>query len=103
VTRAPFYYVVTHDGLTGGGTAYGTGAGFYAKALYLKGYSDPPGFVAKVDGLHLEGLDPAEEIPFLTVPAIAANGQTLHIICEVTDGGEPPLTRYARTIITVRK
>jgi len=28
-------------------------------------------------------------------------GKTLHMILEVTDGGDPPLTRYQRVIITV--
>ena len=36
-----------------------------------------------------------------TVPATATNGQTLHLICEVTDDGAPALTRYQRVIVTV--
>lgn len=38
----------------------------------------------------------------ITVPADAPAGTTLHFICEVTDDGEPALTRYARTILTVK-
>lgn len=38
---------------------------------------------------------------FFTVPRFAATGDTIHIICEVTDDGEPPLTRYGRVIVTV--
>lgn len=38
----------------------------------------------------------------ITVPEGAAPGMTLHFICEVTDGGTPALTRYARIIITVK-
>jgi hypothetical protein len=38
----------------------------------------------------------------LVVPADAQPGDTLHLIAEVTDGGKPPLTRYARVIVTVR-
>jgi hypothetical protein len=38
---------------------------------------------------------------FFTVPGFAAAGQTIHIICEVTDNGEPPLTRYGRLVVTV--
>lgn len=38
----------------------------------------------------------------LTVPSGARAGQTIHIICEVTDNGNPPLTRYQRVIVTVR-
>ena len=36
-------------------------------------------------------------------PADAGKGQTLHIICEVTDNGSPPLTRYRRVIVTFLK
>ncbi|MHC4537502.1 MAG: hypothetical protein ACYS6K_26505, partial [Planctomycetota bacterium] len=28
------------------------------------------------------------------VPKDAAKGDTIHVICEVTDNGTPPLTRY---------
>ena len=63
--KAPFYYDVTHDGLTGGGTAYGTGASFLEKGLFLSGYSDPPGYVSQMDGLHLENVDIVRDLPFL--------------------------------------
>ena len=36
------------------------------------------------------------------VPADARPGDTIHFIAEVTDDGKPPLTRYARVIVTVR-
>lgn len=36
-----------------------------------------------------------------TVPQDAHAGETIHIICEVSDNGEPSLTRYKRIIITV--
>lgn len=36
------------------------------------------------------------------VPADAAKGQTLHLVCEVTDNGSPCLTRYQRVVVTVR-
>lgn len=36
-----------------------------------------------------------------TVPAEAKPGQTIHIICEVTDTGTPPLTRYQRVILAI--
>jgi hypothetical protein len=29
------------------------------------------------------------------------SGETIHIICEVTDQGTPELTRYQRVIITI--
>ena len=38
----------------------------------------------------------------LVVPADAIEGQTLHIVCEVTDNGAPQLTRYQRVVLTVR-
>ena len=37
----------------------------------------------------------------LQVPADAGGGDTIHLIAEVTDSGKPPLTRYARVIVTV--
>jgi hypothetical protein len=37
----------------------------------------------------------------LIVPDDASNGETIHIICEVTDNGTPPLTRYQRVIVEV--
>jgi hypothetical protein len=36
------------------------------------------------------------------VPDDALPGETIHIICEVTDDGNPALTRYQRIIITVK-
>jgi len=36
-----------------------------------------------------------------TVPADIKNGNTIHIICEVTDKGSPQLTRYQRVIFTI--
>jgi hypothetical protein len=35
------------------------------------------------------------------VPSAAKQGDTIHLIAEVTDSGRPPLTRYARVILTV--
>ena len=37
-----------------------------------------------------------------TVPEDARDGDTIHIICEVTDSGSPAITRYARKVVTVR-
>lgn len=37
-----------------------------------------------------------------TIPDDAVPGDTIHIICEVTDKGAPPLTRYQRVVVTVR-
>jgi hypothetical protein len=38
----------------------------------------------------------------LVVPANAASGQTIHVILQVTDDGNPPLTRYQRVVITCK-
>jgi hypothetical protein len=43
--------------------------------------------------------DSASSAATLHVPADAA-GRTLHVILEVTDGGEPALTRYRRLVVT---
>jgi len=37
-----------------------------------------------------------------TVPSDAVAGKTIHVICEVTDNGAPPLTRYQRVIAEVK-
>jgi len=39
---------------------------------------------------------------WLQLPANTKGGQTLHVICELTDNGTPPLTRYQRVIITCK-
>ncbi len=39
----------------------------------------------------------------VAVPMDARAGDTLHVVCQVSDDGEPPLTRYQRVIITVAK
>ena len=39
----------------------------------------------------------------LVIPADAESGQTVHIICEVTDCGTPPLTRYQRVVLEIEK
>lgn len=46
--------------------------------------------------------DPTNPTALLEIPADAKPGQTIHIIAEVTDKGKPPLTRYARVIVTVQ-
>jgi hypothetical protein len=37
----------------------------------------------------------------LAIPADAKPGHTIHVICEVTDNGTPPLTRYQRAVMSV--
>jgi hypothetical protein len=43
----------------------------------------------------------APEASFVA-PLDAVSGDTVHIICEVTDSGSPVLTRYQRVIVTIR-
>ncbi len=44
---------------------------------------------------------PKKQNASLAIPKDALPGQTIHIICEVTDDGSPRLTRYRRIIITI--
>ena len=37
-----------------------------------------------------------------TVPNDAQAGKTIHVVCEVTDNGKPPLTRYQRVIAEIK-
>jgi len=37
----------------------------------------------------------------ITIPKDAVYGETIHMICEVSDSGKPALTKYQRIIITV--
>ncbi|MCL6543902.1 MAG: DUF1593 domain-containing protein [Bryobacteraceae bacterium] len=46
--------------------------------------------------------DASSATALLQVPADAKPSQTIHLIAEVTDTGKPPLTRYARVIVTVQ-
>jgi len=43
---------------------------------------------------------PGSQTTTLTMPADISTGQTIHVICEVTDNGTPPLTRYRRVVIS---
>jgi hypothetical protein len=47
--------------------------------------------------------DAGNENASLIVPADAQPGQTIHIICEVTDTGTPPLTHYQRVVMTIER
>lgn len=49
--------------------------------------------------VRLQGADGAEAV--LEAPAVAAPA-TIHLILEVTDDGDPRLTRYARVVVAVR-
>jgi hypothetical protein len=81
-------------------------------SLSARGTSDPDGHELTYSWWHDKdagtargnvGLRNADRIEAaFTVPADALPGQTIHLICEVTDRGTPPLTRYRRVIVTVR-
>ena len=49
--------------------------------------------------MSIENSSQAEAV--IAVPVEGEVGDTIHIIGEVTDDGEPPLTRYQRVIVTV--
>jgi len=47
----------------------------------------------------VEILNSDEQDASFTVPEKFYKGETIHIICEVTDTGSPPLTRYQRVVV----
>lgn len=58
-------------------------------------YSDPSTYSGFVD---LQNTNAPQAM--LTLPVDGKAGQKIHIICEVTDQGTPPLKRYQRVIVT---
>ena len=50
----------------------------------------------------LEITDADKQQVSFVVPENMGTGETVHIICEVTDSGNPPLTRYRRVIVKGR-
>ena len=46
---------------------------------------------------------PTKLSTLVQVPDDAAEGQTIHLILEATDNGEPALTRYQRVVVTIRR
>jgi len=82
-------------------------------SLSAKGSTDPDGDALNFrwwqyreagtyDG-SIEIRNAGQQDASLTVPGDAGKGRTIHIICEVTDTGEPPLTHYGRMILTVQE
>ncbi|MBN2698617.1 MAG: DUF1593 domain-containing protein [Bacteroidales bacterium] len=79
--------------------------------LSAKGTRDPDGDALEYRWWHyreagtfegsLEIEDAGNRDASFTIPGDALQGQTIHIICEVTDTGTPPLKRYRRVIVTV--
>ena len=82
-----------------------------AVKLSAKGTFDPDGDALEYSWWHypeagsckgvveIENAD--KQKASFTVPDDAVKGETIHIICEVTDHGTPRLTRYRRVIVTV--
>ena len=60
-------------------------------------YADPSSYKGNIQ---IENADRSKAS--LTLPADITDGETLHVICEVSDGGTPSITRYARKVITVK-
>ncbi len=79
--------------------------------LSAQGTSDPDGNMlyyhwwqyGEVDTYNgtIEIQNAEQQDASLTVPGDAMKGETLHIICEVTDNGVPSLTRYQRIVIGI--
>ena len=79
--------------------------------LSARGTSDPDGDeleyrwwqyreAGSYDGT-IEIRDAGKQDASFTVPGDAGKGKTIHIICEVTDTGTPPLTRYQRVVVEI--
>ncbi|MHC4643734.1 MAG: hypothetical protein ACYS32_18990, partial [Planctomycetota bacterium] len=49
----------------------------------------------------IEIRDAGKQDASFTVPSDSGKGKTIHIICEVTDAGTPPLTRYQRVVVEI--
>jgi len=81
-------------------------------ALSAQGTSDPDGHALTYKWWQYEEADTypgvveikdsAEQEASFTVPKDAGKGVTIHIICEVTDSGSPPLTRYQRVVAEIQ-
>ena len=46
-------------------------------------------------------VDAGKQDASFTVPGDGGKGKTIHVICEVTDSGTPPLTRYRRVVVEI--
>ena len=79
--------------------------------LSVAGSTDPDGDKLSYNWWQYEGPgtykgqvavhDSDKPVSVVDIPSDAKPGDTIHMIAEVTDSGKPPLTRYARIIITV--
>ena len=50
----------------------------------------------------IEISDVEKQAASFTVPGDAGKGETIHVICEVTDDGIPQLTRYQRVVVEIQ-
>jgi hypothetical protein len=79
--------------------------------LSAKGTSDPDGDTLSYRWWQYEEADTyggtvtiensEKQDASFTVPIDSESGDTIHIICEVTDNGIPPLIRYQRVVISI--
>ena len=79
--------------------------------LSARGTSDPDGDELKYRwwqyreaGTYDERVeirDAGKQQASFTVPDDAVSGQTIHLICDVTDSGTPRLTRYQRVVVEI--
>ena len=80
-------------------------------SLSAKGTTDPDGDALTYrwwqykeadtyDGT-IEIKNAGEKEACFVVPGDAGKGQTIHVICEVTDAGTPQLTRYQRVVVEI--
>ncbi len=108
-TTTPNYSAVNHEPVVNGPLALMAAPG---KTLKLKvSVSDPDGDnltcgwaqykVGSFKG-DVSVNDPSSAITTVTVPADAQPGDTIHLVLTVADSGEPQLTTYLRTIITIK-
>jgi hypothetical protein len=80
-------------------------------SLSAKGTEDPDGDALTYHWWHyqeadtydgaIDILDAGERDASFTVPGDGQRGRTIHVICEVTDKGTPPLTRYGRIVVEI--
>lgn len=108
-TTTPDFAAVNHEPAVKGPLALTAAPG---KKLKLKVFvSDPDGDsltcgwaqykVGSYKG-DISVHDPSSAATTVTVPADAKAGDTIHLVLTVADSGEPQLTTYLRTIITVK-
>ena len=50
----------------------------------------------------VEITDADSASPSVIIPSDARSGETIHLVLTATDNGQPSLTKYHRTIITVK-